>query len=131
MDRGCGDFKPFVERKRRGTNSPPAYAPRLYAAIFPCKISVPDGFEPVVTSENPSLSPLTRQFLGIVVASHARTQGYGAHEVIAYTVHDNDAADAELAKLNCRYALKGRPEVLKRVISASLAEDPPSRRRMS
>ena len=68
-----------------------------------------------------------QKYPGIIAAVKARSRGYGAHQVIAYTVHDDDAADAELAKLNCRYVLKGRPEALKAVIQASLRPHPPSR----
>jgi CheY-like chemotaxis protein len=65
-------------------------------------------------------SPIKQKYPGIVAAIKARSKGYGAHQVIAYTVHDDDAADAELARVNCRYVLKGRPQVLKSVIRASL-----------
>jgi len=71
-------------------------------------------------------SAVAHKYPGIVAAIHCRNQGYGAHQVIAYTVHDDDAADAELRKLNCRYVLKGRPEALKRVIQSSLGSKPPS-----
>jgi len=72
--------------------------------------------------------PVAEKYPGIIVAIHARSKGYGAHQVIAYTVHDDDAADAELAKLHCRYVLKARPQVLKSVIRASLESQPPSKR---
>jgi CheY-like chemotaxis protein len=65
-------------------------------------------------------TPIKQKYPGIVAAIKARTKGYGAHQVIAYTVHDDDAADAELAKLNCRYVLKGRPQVFKSVVRSSL-----------
>lgn len=64
--------------------------------------------------------PLVRTYPGIAVAVHARNVGYGAHSVIAYTVHDDDAADRELNKLHCRYVLKGRPKLLKQAIEKSL-----------
>ncbi len=69
--------------------------------------------------------PLVDKYPGIAVAFRARNRGYGAHEVIGYTVHDDDAADAELSKLNCRYVLKARPEALKSVLRASFAPRPP------
>jgi len=73
--------------------------------------------------------PTAEKYPGIVAAHYCRNKGYGAHQVIAYTVHDDDAADAELAKLHCRYVLKARPQVLKSVIRASLQIRPPSQRR--
>lgn len=65
-------------------------------------------------------TPLVEKYPGLALAIHARNMGYGAHSVIAYTVHDDDSIDAELSKLNCRYVLKGRPQALKRVIDSSL-----------
>lgn len=70
-------------------------------------------------------SPISTKYPGIVAAIKARSRGYGAHQVIAYTVHDDDAADAELAKLSCRYVLKGRPAALKAVVRASIKQRPP------
>lgn len=74
-------------------------------------------------------SPVAEKYPGIIVAVQSRNKGYGAHQIIAYTVHDDDAADAELAKLNCRYVLKARPQVLKSVIKASLKSRPPFKRK--
>ena len=68
--------------------------------------------------------PLISKYPGLALALEARSLGYGAHSVIAYTVHDDNAADRELAKLHCRYVLKGRPQVLKKVVEASLAPKP-------
>lgn len=68
--------------------------------------------------------PLVQQYPGIAVAQYCRDHGYGAHAVIAYTVHDDDAADRELAKLHCRYVLKGRPFAFKSVINKSLGPSP-------
>jgi CheY-like chemotaxis protein len=70
--------------------------------------------------------PLVSKYPGLALAMEARNMGYGAHSVIAYTVHDDDAIDAALRLLNCRYVLKGRPNVLKRVIDSSLAPTPKS-----
>jgi len=74
--------------------------------------------------------PLAIRYPGLALAIEARNQGYGAHSVIAYTVHDDERIDAELSKLHARYVLKGRPEALKKVISASLAPAPVQRRRV-
>ena len=74
--------------------------------------------------------PLAAQkYPGIIAAIHCRSKGYGAHQIIAYTVHDQDALDVELAKLNCRYVLKGRPHVLKSVIRSSLPHQAPRKAR--
>jgi len=86
-------------------------------------MNVPDGgaIEPDMLKR----VPLINKYPGLALAVEARSRGYGSHAVIAYTVHDDDSADQELRKLHCRYVLKGRPEVLKRVVRASLA--PPRR----
>jgi CheY-like chemotaxis protein len=68
--------------------------------------------------------PLIQKYPGLVLAIEARNQGYGAHSVIGYTVHDDEAIDTELTKLNCRYVLKGRPQALKLVIDSSLKPPP-------
>jgi CheY-like chemotaxis protein len=67
-------------------------------------------------------TPLIDKYPGLALAIQARNMGYGAHSVIAYTVHDDDAIDVELGKLNCRYVLKGRPQALKRVVDSSLTK---------
>jgi CheY-like chemotaxis protein len=86
---------------------------------------------PALNSLTPAMvaqTPLVSRYPGIAVAITCRNRGYGAHSVIAYTVHDDDAADRELSKLHCRYVLKGRPEVLKRVLKSSVASRPPHMR---
>lgn len=65
-------------------------------------------------------SDLVGRYPGIALAFYARNNGYREFQVIAYTVHDDDTADAELQRLNCRYVLKGRPDVLKIVVKRSL-----------
>lgn len=60
------------------------------------------------------------KYPGLYLAKKIRTSGYSAYQVIGYTVHDDDAIEAELYKYNCRYVLKGRPNVLKSVITKSL-----------
>jgi len=70
-------------------------------------------------------TPLVDTYPGLALAIEARNRhGYGGHSVIAYTVHDDAAVDAELTKLGAKYVLKARPEVLKRVIQSYL---PPTR----
>lgn len=64
--------------------------------------------------------PLVEKYPGLALAVEARNKGYGAHSVIGYTVHDDDAIDAELTSRHCRYVLKGRPQALKAVIESSL-----------
>jgi CheY-like chemotaxis protein len=71
-----------------------------------------------------SKHPLSVKYPGLAFAIEARNMGYGAHSVIAYTVHDDEGIDAELNKLHARYVLKGRPEALKKVIDASLRPEP-------
>jgi CheY-like chemotaxis protein len=63
---------------------------------------------------------ISKKYPGYKLAEICRNHGYKRHQIIAYTVHDDDALDAELAKLGCRYVLKGRPDILKSVISKSL-----------
>lgn len=71
-----------------------------------------------------STTPTVMKYPGLLVAQKARNLMYGAHSVIAYTVHDDEALAAELDKLYCRYVLKGRIRVIKAVINKSLAEAP-------
>lgn len=61
-------------------------------------------------------TPISMQYPGFKVADHLRNIGYSAHQIIAYTVHDDNSLDAELDKIRCRYVLKGRPNILKSVI---------------
>lgn len=68
--------------------------------------------------------PLAKRYPGLAVTLDARNRGYGAHSVIAYTVHDDDAIDAELRKLSCRYVVKGRPAAMKQVILSALSPAP-------
>lgn len=68
--------------------------------------------------------PTATKFPGIALAVMARSLGYGAHSVIAYTVHDDEAAGKELGKLHCRYVLKGRAQIFKSVVDASLNPAP-------
>lgn len=100
-------------------------------AEFRFRLVLVDMNIPALDSIRPELaarSPLVAKYPGLAVAITCRNNGYGAHSVIAYTVHDDSAAEAELEKLHCRYVLKGRPQVLKRVLQASLAEKPKRRR---
>ena len=78
------------------------------------------AIEPAISAKH----PLVLKYPGLIIAIEARNMGYGAHSVIAYTVHDDDAAAQELNRLHCRYVLKGRPEVFKSVVKASLAPAP-------
>jgi CheY-like chemotaxis protein len=68
--------------------------------------------------------PLAAKYPGIALAAAARNKGYGAHSVVAYTVHDDEAADKQLKKMYCRYVLKGRPQAFKKVITSSLKPAP-------
>jgi CheY-like chemotaxis protein len=77
-----------------------------------------------VSPEVVRASPLCSKYPGLAMAIEARNMGYGAHSVIAYTVHDDEALDAELTKLHARYVLKGRPDSLKRVVVSSLSPAP-------
>lgn len=84
----------------------------------------PPSIEPAIAEKH----PLVLKYPGLIVAIEARNMGYGAHSVIAYTVHDDNAAAEELDRLHCRYVLKGRPEVFKSVVKASLAPPPHQRK---
>jgi CheY-like chemotaxis protein len=70
-------------------------------------------------------TPLAKRYPGIAVAIEARNRGYGAHSVVAYTVHDDESIDEALRKLSCRYVVKGRPAAMKQVIRSALT--PPAR----
>jgi CheY-like chemotaxis protein len=69
-------------------------------------------------------NPVIQKYPGIVAAIKCRTKGYRPVQVIAYTVHDDDAAESELRKLDCPYVLKGRPGDLKNAIRQALAGAP-------
>lgn len=90
--------------------------------MFLVDMNVPDGG--AITPAMLERTPLVAQFPGLAFAQACRNKGYGQHSVIAYTVHDHPGAEAELDRLMCRYVLKGRPEVLKRVIDKSLPWSP-------
>ena len=64
--------------------------------------------------------PLSKRYPGLAIAAWCRNQGYSARQLFAYTVHDDDALDAELVKLICPYVLKGRPYEFKRIVRFSL-----------
>lgn len=68
--------------------------------------------------------PLVDKYPGLALAITLRNKGYKAHQVIGYTVHDDEDIDAVLTKIHCRYVLKGRPQVFKSVISSSLKGKP-------
>ena len=65
-------------------------------------------------------TPLISRFPGLLIVIEARKSGYPGRALIAYTVHDDEGISAEMENLHCRYVLKGRPQVLKRVVEASL-----------
>jgi CheY-like chemotaxis protein len=69
-------------------------------------------------------NPIAKKYPGFKVAHHLRNKGYGAHQVIVYTVHDDNALDSEIEKIRCRYVLKGRPDILKSIVTKSLGEKP-------
>jgi CheY-like chemotaxis protein len=66
-------------------------------------------------------SPVIAKYPGIAAAIHARTQGYATSDVIVYSVHDDDAAEAELKRFDCPYVLKGRPHELKAMLKRILS----------
>jgi CheY-like chemotaxis protein len=65
----------------------------------------------------------SKKYAGLAMAGFLSKQGYRPHEVIGYTVHDDDAIENELRKFNYRYVLKGRPETFISVISKSFARE--------
>jgi CheY-like chemotaxis protein len=64
------------------------------------------------------------RYPGLALALEARNFGYGAHSVVAYTVHDDERIAQNLDRWHCRYVLKGRPDAFKSVIRASLEPAP-------
>jgi CheY-like chemotaxis protein len=90
--------------------------------LFLVDMNIPssDEVDPIIKRN----SPLALKYPGLAFAIESRNMGYGAHSVIAYTVHDDEAIDAELGKLHARYVLKGRPDALKKVIDSSLRPQP-------
>jgi CheY-like chemotaxis protein len=64
------------------------------------------------------------KYPGLALALEARNFGYGAHSVVAYTVHDDERIAQDLDRWHCRYVLKGRPDAFKSVIRSSLNPAP-------
>lgn len=64
------------------------------------------------------------RYPGLALALEARNFGYGAHSVVAYTVHDDERISQDLDRWHCRYVLKGRPDAFKSVIRSSLHPAP-------
>ena len=60
---------------------------------------------------------LADQFPGLAIVQRARNLGYLGRNVVAFTVHDEDAIDEVLKKLDVRYVLKGRPSELKQAVA--------------
>ena len=85
-------------------------------------MNVPPG-----TSISPRLRTLIDSvdtYPGLALALEARNFGYGAHSVVAYTVHDDERIAQDLNRWHCRYVLKGRPDIFKSVVRASLTPAP-------
>jgi CheY-like chemotaxis protein len=82
---------------------------RHRVVLVDLEVPAPGASEQLAKAHNPVIA----KYAGLAAAIHARNRGYRAQEVIVYSVHDDDAAEAELKKLGCRYLLKGRPEELK------------------
>lgn len=68
--------------------------------------------------------PISKKYPGFKLAHTFRNQGYHSHQIIAYTVHDDDLLGVELDRIRCRYVLKGRPNILKSVIENSIKGKP-------
>ena len=95
------------------------------AKKFKYRLAIVDMNIPATGNTKELLSdPIAVKYPGYKVAHHLRDIGYGAHQVIAYTVHDDDSLDSALRKINTRYVLKGRPNILKRVVLKSLGPKP-------
>jgi len=75
---------------------------------------------PAPTMADLLTEPIHQKYPGLKAAITFRNQGYWPPQIIAYTVHDDDALEAELNRFDCRYVLKGRPGILKGVIGKSL-----------
>jgi CheY-like chemotaxis protein len=94
-----------------------AISERVYRLIL-VDMNVPahSAIEPAMRER----TPLVDKYPGLVLAVRARSAGYGQHSVIAYTVHDDDAIEAEMARLRCRYVLKGRPADFKAIVENAI-----------
>jgi len=66
-----------------------------------------------ITAKMLERSPLVERFPGIAVAQYCRDHGYSGRTVMAHTVHDDELADQELRKIDCKYLIKGRPREFK------------------
>ena len=67
-----------------------------------------------------------RRYPGLFVASVARNAGYRGRQVVIYSVHKDEAVEAEANRLGCTYIRKGRPREMKSELLDVLAYDPTS-----
>lgn len=75
---------------------------------------------PSLDFESSLSAPLEKKYPGLFAINKFRNLGYWPTQTIAYTVHDDDLLETELNRFNCRYVLKGRPNILKSVVKQSL-----------
>ena len=67
-----------------------------------------------------------RRYPGLFVASVARNAGYRGRQVVIYSVHKDEAVEAEANRLGCTYIRKGRPREMKAELLDVLSYDPTS-----
>ena len=88
----------------------------------------------IVDLNVPALPPLDRdvqragdvfrRYPGLFVASVARNAGYRGRQVVIYSVHKDEAVEAEANRLGCTYIRKGRPREMKTELLDVLGYDP-------
>lgn len=93
-----------------------AEAPSYDVYIVDMNIPASSTYAPALAGAD----PVFVEFPGLYLAQSLRSKGAAAHKVIVFTVHDNAAAESLLERTRCRYVLKGRPNILKRVITSAL-----------
>jgi CheY-like chemotaxis protein len=77
------------------------------------------GFNPA-----PDPSPAYKKYPGLHIIRTVRTQGNAGARVVAYSAHYNDEISGEIARLYCKYIIKGRAKELKETIAEIMASDP-------
>ena len=84
-------------------------------------LSIPPGGARLPRS---TTEPLYGRYPGMTIAEYARSRGHLDRQVIVYSVHDDQEAREEAARIRCTYVNKGRPREMKRELLSVLDYDP-------
>ena len=81
---------------------------------------------PPINKDVESKGDVFRRYPGLFVAAVARNAGYRGRQVVIYSVHKDEAVEAEAKRLGCTYIRKGRPREMKAELLDVLSYDPTS-----